>query len=270
MTIWRLLEIEVGNAFMNMAVDEAILCSRIEGRVPNTLRLFRWNPSAVSFGRFQNIHSVVNLEECAKKRVNVVRRITGGGAVYHDSKDEVTYSVIVKGEDLETEDVVEAYRCICAGIIETARLLGLKAEFEKGSVNRCPNITVGARKISGSAQANRKGVILQHGTLLINVDLKKMFTFLKFPWKKNNVDMVSVARKKITSITDELDFSVSLDQIRRTLLEGFEEALGVRFAKGALTEGELILARALAEKKFGTQEWNFEGKSKFLSSKPIC
>jgi lipoate-protein ligase A len=264
------LETEVGNAFINMAIDEAILCSRIRGKVPNTLRLYQWNPSAVSFGRFQNIHSVVNLEECAKKKVNVVRRITGGGAVYHDSNDEVTYSVIVKGEDLETEDVVEAYRRICAGIIRTVRFLGLEAEFEKGSINRCPNITVGAGKISGSAQANRKGVILQHGTLLVNVDLKKMFAFLKFPWKKDNVDLVSVARKKITSIADELDSSVSLDQIRRMLLDGFEEALGVRFAEGALTEGELNLAHDLAEKKFATQEWNLEGKSKFLPIKPIC
>ena len=72
--------------------------------------------------------------------------------------------------------------------------------------------------------------------------------------------MVRVARRKITSITDELDFSISLDQIRRTLLEGFEEALGVRFAKGGLTEDELNLAHGLVEKKFTTQEWNFEGK----------
>lgn len=269
MSTWRLLETEVRNASANMAVDEAILYSRIEERVPNTLRLFRWSPAAVSIGRFQDMWSVVNVEKCITEGVDVVRRITGGGAVYHDSEDEITYSLIISRKDLETEDVVEAYRCICNGLIETARLLGVKAEYGKGSINRCPNITVEDRKISGSAQANRKGVILQHGTFLRNVNLRKMFAFLKFPWKKESTNLIEAASKRITSLSDELGRSVSVSQMERAFYEGFEKAFHVRFVKAMLTKYELKLARRLEEGKFSRDEWNCEGKSKFLIAKPI-
>ncbi|MCW4052881.1 MAG: lipoate--protein ligase family protein [Candidatus Bathyarchaeota archaeon] len=269
MSTWRLLETEVRNAFANMAVDEAILCSRIEKRVPNTLRLFRWNPSAVSIGRFQDMCSVVNVERCIKEDVSIVRRMTGGGAVYHDSEDEITYSLIIGRKDLETEDVVEAYRRICNGLIETARLLGVKAEYDKGSANRCPNIIVEDRKISGSAQANRKGVILQHGTLLRSVNLRKMVAFLQFPWKNENTNLIEAASRRITSLSDELGRSVSVGQIERAFYDGFEKEFHVRFVKAALTDYELKLARRLEKDKFSRDEWNCEGKSKPLIAKPI-
>jgi lipoate-protein ligase A len=266
---WRLLETEARNGFANMAIDEAILYSRIEERVPNTLRLFRWSPSAVSIGRFQDMSSVVNVERCMTEGVDVVRRITGGGAVYHDSEDEITYSLIISRQDLKTEDVVEAYRHICNGLIETARLLGVKAEYDKGSTNRCPNITVENRKISGSAQANRKGVILQHGTFLTRVDLRKMFAFLKFPWKNENTNLVELAKKRMTSLADELGRSVSVSQIQQAFYKGFAEAFHVGFAKAGLTEYELELARRLEESKFCRDEWNCEGKSRLLFTKPV-
>lgn len=261
---WRLLETEVRSGFGNMAIDEAILYSKIREKVPATLRLFRWSPSAVSIGRFQDMPSVVNVEKCKTEGVDVVRRITGGGAVYHDSEDEITYSLIITRQDLKTEDVVEAYKHICEGLIETARLLGVKAEYDKGGSNRCPNVTVENRKISGSAQANRKGVILQHGTLLRRVDLTKMFTFLKFPWMNESTNLVELARKRITSLEDELGRSVSVGQIQRAFYEGFAKAFDVRFVKAGLTEYELELARRLEEDKFCRDEWNREGKSRFL------
>ena len=79
---------------MNMAVDEAILRCRAANSVPNTLRFYRWKPSAVSIGRFQKLENEVNLKNCAKLGVDTVRRISGGGTVFHDSEGEVTYSVI--------------------------------------------------------------------------------------------------------------------------------------------------------------------------------
>ena len=183
MPTWRLLKPETHNAFANMAIDEAILRARIEDKVPNTVRFYFWRPSAVSIGRFQNIQDEVHLENCRTYGVDVVRRISGGGAVYHDAVDEITYSVIVKQEDLGTNDVAVAYGEICNGLIEGSRLLGINAEYNKGNVKQCPNMIVKERKISGSAQAQKRGVILQHGTFLLGVDLAKMFAFLKIPWK---------------------------------------------------------------------------------------
>ena len=99
-----------------MAIDEAILRARIAGKVPNTIRFYRWKPSAVSIGRFQSIQNEVNLDNCKQHGVDVVRRITGGGAVYHDSQGEITYSVVVKREDLGASDVTVAYNKICSGL----------------------------------------------------------------------------------------------------------------------------------------------------------
>ncbi len=243
-----------------MAVDEAILRARIEEKAPNTLRFYRWQPSAVSIGRFQNVHDEVHLENCRVHGVDVVRRVSGGGAVYHDSEDEITYSAIVKRRDLGTDDIAEAYSRVCNGLIEAARIMRIGAEYNKGNVKQCPNIIVKGRKISGSAQANKKDVILQHGTFLVRVDLAKMFTFLKPPLKDTCVDFLSIAERKITSVADELGSQVLIDRIYSALVQGFEKALGVRLEEGSLTEFERDLAKELEEGKFSTHEWNFEGR----------
>jgi len=82
--VWRLVDIMVENASTQMAIDEAIASARRREETPNTVRMYRWNPSAVSIGYFQSIAKEVNLEECEKQEVDVIRRITGGGAVFHD------------------------------------------------------------------------------------------------------------------------------------------------------------------------------------------
>ncbi len=269
MSVWRLLKPELNNGFFNMAVDEALLQSRIEERTPNTLRLFRWYPSAVSIGRFQNVDSEVNVAQCEADGVNVVRRISGGGAVYHDSEDEITYSVIIKQEDLGTNDVREAYTRICRGLVEAAHLLGVDAKYSEGSVKQCPNITVNGRKISGSAQAHRKGVILQHGTFLVDVDLNKMFRFLKFPWKGIHIDCLSVAERKITSVATELGHLVSLNRVCQAFTQGFEQALDIAFVESGLTSYELHAARKLVEAKFATPEWNYRGETEASILKPV-
>lgn len=269
MSPWRLLKLETHSAFVNMAIDEAVLRARIEEKVPNTLRFYRWQPSAVSIGRFQNIYNEVNLENCRLRGVDVVRRISGGGAVYHDSEDEVTYNVVVKSGDLGADDIAEAYNCVCNGLIEAAHILGVNAEYNEGNVKQCPNIIVEGRKISGSAQAHKRGVILQHGTFLIDVDLEKMFTFLRVPWKDACIDLVSIAERKITSVADEIGNVVFPDRVYEALTKGFEKALGIKLVEGVLTDYELGLARKLEHEKFATRKWNLEGKTSLLSLKPV-
>ena len=251
-----------------MAIDEAILRARIEEKIPNTLRFFRWLPSAVSIGRFQKIRNEVNLENCKTHNVEVVRRISGGGAVYHNSEDEITYSVIVRQKDLGTCDIAEAYKYICNGLIEATHILGVNAEYNNGKIKQCPNITVKQRKISGSAQAHKKGVILQHGTLLMQVDLEKMFTFLKNPWKGTRVDLINIAKRRITSVADESDRCISTEQACKALTIGFEKALGIQLVEGNLMNCESNLAQKLEKEKFATREWNLEGKTRSSTSKP--
>jgi len=261
MGVWRLLKLEVGDAFTNMAIDEAILTARIAGLAPNTLRFYKWKPSAVSIGRFQDVFKEVNVENCRKQGVDIVRRITGGGTVYHDYDGEITYSVIVNEKDLGSSDVVSAYHTICDGLIEAAKILGVQADFNPGEPKQCPNVTISGRKVSGSAQHRKRGVLLQHGTFLVNVDLEKMFTFLKVPWTQTCMDVLNIAQKRITSIQQELKSSVSMEQADQALVKGFQKALKTQFMEGELTSYERNLAKSLRKEKFSTDNWNLRGKS---------
>jgi lipoate-protein ligase A len=261
MSTWRFIEPETKAASANMAIDEALLHARINGKTPNTVRLYCWRPSAVTIGRFQSVHDVVNLENCKANGVDVVRRISGGGAVYHDSEGELTYSVIVRRADLGTADVAKAYNLICGGLIRAARYLGVSAEYKVGSPKHCPNVTVQTKKISGSAQAIKRGVILQHGTLLMNVDLKRMFRFLKAPTRSSEAEIVGIAKRKITSVEDELGRPASIAQACEALRKGFKEALNAEFREAKLNNYELRLAEELEKFKFSVEKWNLEGRS---------
>jgi len=261
MTYWRLLKLETRNAYLNMAMDEAVLTARIKGLAPNTIRFYRWNPSAVSIGKFQIVENEVYLENCRKHGIDVVRRITGGGAVYLDAEGELTYSVIAGKDDLEVKDATEAYTKIYAGIVQALKILGLEADFNEGAERAGPNLTVKGRKISGSAQCHKAGIILQHGTFLLDVDLEKMFTFLRVPWAKNCTEAVNVAKNKITCIKTELGREISLTSVHQALVDGFQKAFKTQLQNGELTPYEKELAEKLCREKYSTTDWNLHGKS---------
>lgn len=261
MSAWRLLNLETRNAFMNMAVDEAVLRARIENIAPNTLRFYCWKPSAVSIGKFQSVENEVQLENCRKHSVDVVRRITGGGAVYHAAQDELTYSVVAGKEDLGAKDIAEVYAKICAGLADAIKILGMTADFNEGDARACPNLRVSGRKISGSAQSHKRGIVLQHGTLLLKVNLEEMYTFLRVPSAKTCMEVVGAAKHKITSIDDELGKDVSVAEVSSALVEGFQKALNVKLTGGKLTAYERGLAKKLCKVKYEIDDWNLHGAS---------
>ena len=256
----RLLQLGTNDAFMNMAIEEAILNARIEGRVSNTLRLYRWQPSAISIGRHQNPETEVYLDACKQLGVDVVRRISGGGAVYHDFDGEVTYSIIAKNETLGTSDITVLYAKVYEGIKDALRILGITADFSTGDAKNCPNMTVSGKKISGSSQTITRGVVLQHGTFLRGVNLPKMFQLLKL---KNFTcgQAADLGMRKITSVQNELGHAVSPETIANALAEGFKAMLKIQLEPGALTCYEIELANKLFNEKYSKKEWNFESKS---------
>lgn len=259
LSAWRLIELGVGDAFTNMAIDEAITAARISDAVPNTLRLYRWKPCAVSVGRFQDIFSEVHVDDCRQCGVDLVRRITGGGAVYHSCQNEITYSIIAREKDFGSADVIYTYNKICNGLIGAAKILGISAEFNQGDPRNCPNITVNGRKISGSAQYHRGGVLLQHGTFLLGVDLKEMFTFLRVPWAKTVNDVVCIAQDRLTSVEEELKRGVRVKEASEALVQGFQKALGAEFMNEDLTRQERQVASKLQREKYSTENWNIRG-----------
>ncbi len=259
MIVWRLLRLKTHGAFMNMATDEAILRARTENHVPNTIRFYRWKPSAVSIGRFQNVEDEVQLDNCREHHIDVVRRLSGGGAVYHDSKDEITYAVVADKGDFAS-DITGVYLKIYAGLAEAVKMLGLNADFSEGNLKTCPNLTINNKKISGSAQYHSKSFVLQHGTLLLDVDFDKMFTFLRVPWAKTSMEILEVAERRIGSLKKELRRDVSLDDAEEVLVKGFEKALNMKLVEDELTIFEKDLADRLCREKYTTDRWNFKGE----------
>jgi len=262
MNAWRLLKPMINDAALNMGIDEAILRARVASKVPNTIRFYRWNPSAVSIGRFQDVSEHVSLDNCEKEGVDVVRRITGGGAVYHDRDGEITYSIVAKREDLGAEDITSAYDKICGGLVKALELLGVKADFNTGDYKNCPNVSINGKKISGSAQSFKRDTILQHGTLLMSVNLSKMFTFLRVPWAKTRIELVNIAGRKITSVRDEMGSEVTVQQAYSSLIQGFRSALDIDLSEDALTKEENEIANTLSREKFASRDWTFLGKVK--------
>jgi len=234
------------DATMNMAIDEAIL--RLAD-VP-TLRLYRWCPSAISLGYFQSLEDEVDQGACEKMGIDVVRRISGGGAVFHGAEGEITYSVVVAEGFLEvTEDVPASYERLCGGVINALQLLGMDARFQ--GIN---DVVVGDKKISGSAQTRRYGKILQHGTVLLDVDIERMFRVLRISEEKLSDKEIKKAEERVTSIRKEVGV-VSSQRVAHALARGFEEALGIELIPGSLEEEERALARTIRG-KYGSDEWN--------------
>jgi lipoate-protein ligase A len=261
MDTWRLIPLEVHNAFMNMAIDEAILQSRTENLVPNTLRFYQWQPSAVSVGKNQNLEDNVYVENCNKFGVNIVRRNSGGGTVFHDQKGEVTYSVTAQIRDLDAADITAVYTRIYAAITDALRLLGIPADFNTGSQKNCPNLTVNTRKISGSAQTVKRNIVQQHGTLLLDANLPLMFQLLLLKCVDNCTTATQIAQRKITSIQNELQHAVTPKTAVNALTQGFKATLKIRLNPTQLTLYEQALAKKLYNNKYATDNWNQNGKA---------
>lgn len=229
-------------------MDESILESLARGKSPTTLRFYGWSPSAVSIGYFQNIREEVNLDRCFLDGVDVVRRITGGGAVYHAM--ELTYSYIAP-EDTVPDDILESYRLICAGLVGGFKHLGVTAEF--APLN---DIVSGGKKISGNAQTRRSGCVLQHGTVLLGVDLKRMFTYLLVPDEKTRDKAIKDVRERVTSLRDVLKKDVPYGKVADAMKNGFAEALNLELVSGKPTKDELAQAEELQNLKYTSLEWN--------------
>jgi lipoate---protein ligase len=260
MDTWRYLPLQTFSSQMNMAIDEAILNARVAGQVPNTLRFYRWQPSAVSVGRNQNPQDEVYLDACKQLGVDVVRRISGGGTVYHDFEGEVTYSVIAKASDLGTADVTSVYVKIYGAITDALRLLGVPADFSGGDAKNCPNLTVQGKKISGSSQIITRGIVLQHGTVLRSVDLPKMFHLLKLK-NASCTQAADIAKRKITSIQDELGHKISPDTVANALAQGFKAILKIQLQEDELLPMELVQAQDLSLGKYSSEKWKLQGKA---------
>ncbi|MGN7297930.1 lipoate--protein ligase family protein [Ferdinandcohnia sp. SAFN-114] len=273
--VWRFIDSGNCSPEFNMALDEALLDWNSEGKIPPTIRFYGWNPPTLSIGYFQKVEREIDLEAVKKYGLGFVRRPTGGRGVLHDQ--ELTYSVIVSEEHPEMpHTVTEAYRVISEGILQGFRKLGLDAYFAvpKTSEEReglknprsavcfdAPSwyeLVVEGRKVAGSAQTRQKGVILQHGSILLDIDEDKLFDLFKYPSDRVRERMQRNFKNKAVAINALRENPVTIDEAKQAFKEGFEEGLNIVLEPYHLTDEELDYVHGIAEKRYKTDEWNFK------------
>ncbi|WP_374988459.1 biotin/lipoate A/B protein ligase family protein [Priestia megaterium] len=272
---WRFIDSNNRSPYYNMALDEALLEWHSKGEIPPTIRFYGWNPPTLSIGYFQKAEKEINFDKVKELGLGFVRRPTGGRGVLHD--EELTYSVIVSEEYPNMpKTVTEAYRVISEGLLEGFRSLGLEAYFaiprseeEKNSLKNprssvcfdAPSwyeLVVEGRKIAGSAQTRQKGVILQHGSILLEIDEDKLFSVFNYPNVRVKERMQRAFRSKAVAINAIAGRKISIEEAKEAFYKGFASALDIDLEPYTLSEEEEAYVEELARTKYGSDEWNFK------------
>ena len=288
MGTWRLLNTGRASGPFNMAVDDALVEGVAAGEIGPVLRLFGWNPPAVSFGYGQNPRREVDLERCRRAGVDLVRRPTGGRAVLH--WEELTYSVICRQDDPELGGRIdETYRLIGQCLVEGLRLFGVETSLERvnaravrprGEAVTTPCFSSAARwevkcrgrKLIGSAQRRVNGAILQHGSLLTGpAHLRLLDLLVTIPaplqeeWRKQ-LEQGSI------HLGECIDRELDVEELAACLAAGFSRQLGVKIEPAALTLAEERRVQTLSKERYGDSLWTYgSGNGKeFVSFGPIA
>ncbi|MHA2007727.1 MAG: lipoate--protein ligase family protein [Promethearchaeota archaeon] len=254
MNSWRNLPLEVRNGFWNMALDEAILRMVIEKKSPYSLRFYKWKPSTASIGSNQSLNNEIDLDFVEDNGFNVVRRITGGGAVFHDEIGEITYSIICPIRFLQglgAKKVLEQFEIITQGIISGLKIYGLNSEKD---IIHCPAILLDGKKFSGNAQIRKKGYILQHGTILLDIEPEMMYSVLKAPENIGKSRMVQSVRAKCIGIRNHIE-NFDEQKLVNSLCLGFQQSLGIELEEGFFSEDEKTLAEKLVKERYSNINW---------------
>ncbi|NHN31107.1 lipoate--protein ligase family protein [Paenibacillus agricola] len=274
---WRFISSGKQDPAYNMAVDEAILTAHSEGKVPPTVRFYGWNPATLSIGYFQKASEEINFEQLEEEGLGFVRRPTGGRAVLHDR--ELTYSIIV-AEDYPgiPRSVTEAYRVLSEGLVLGFRELGLDAEMVQLASDEDKDkyasmgsaacfdspswyeLVVEGRKIAGSAQTRQKQVVLQHGSILLDMDVDQLFRVLVFKSERLQERLRKQFVHKAVAINDlcrDLGRApITLAEVEAAFRSGLAEGLGVELVEEGMTAYEHALAEQLMAEKYANEAWN--------------
>ena len=271
---WNFINTGSHDPYYNMAMDEALLNFVSRGEIDPVVRFYTWNPATLSVGYFQRLKKEIDIDKVNEKGFGLVRRQTGGRGVLHDK--ELTYSVIVSEEHPNMPSTVtEAYRVISEGLLEGFKLLGFEAYFatprskEEREKLKQPRsavcfdapswyeLVVEGRKIAGSAQTRQKGVILQHGSLLQDVNVDELFDMFIFKNDRLKDKMKKAFVDKAVAINDIADRHISIEEMEKAFEEGFKKGLNIEFKPLTLTDDQIKEVKEL-EEKYRSDEWLYK------------
>ena len=258
---WRLLVTEPTDGTTNMAIDEALWLGRRAGTSPPTVRFFAWAPPTVSLGYGQPLDLHVDVAACRRLGVGLVRRPTGGSAIYHDGPErELTYSVIAAAEDIGggARDLLYSYQWI--GLALAGGLRGLGAPVEMVGVARGDEptpafcfartgsceIELGGRKLVGSAQRRYGSTFLQHGSILLGVDAGRLAEI--FPTTDDPL-------ATLTTLEAALGHRPKFDDVAAALAAAFEREHGIELRPDGLSRDEAASVERLVREKYASEAW---------------
>lgn len=264
---WRLLKTPPAPGDWNMAVDEALLEASGSRQSPPILRLYGWSPPCLSLGYAQSI-AEVDFERLHRLGWQIVRRPTGGRAILHT--DELTYSVIGPADEPRLAgSVLESYQRLAEALLAALRLLGLPAEAtpqpsRPGPAAQGPicfevpshyEITVGGKKLIGSAQARRKEAVLQHGSLPLHGDLGRITQALVFPDEASRTLAGQRLLERATTASGVLGRTISWEEAVEAFVQAFSQRLNLDLQATGLTPQEEARAAALRQEKYANLAW---------------
>lgn len=268
---WNFINTGSQDPYYNMAMDEALLNFVSRGEIDPVIRFYTWNPATLSIGYFQRLQKEIDIEKVNEKGFGLVRRQTGGRGVLHDK--ELTYSVIVpESHPNMPSTITEAYRVISQGLLEGFKNLGFetyfavprsKEEREKLKQPRSSvcfdapswyELVVEGRKIAGSAQTRQKGVILQHGSILQDIDIDELFDMFIFKNDRLKAKMKEAFVEKAVAINDISDTHITLSEMEKAFEEGFKTGLNIELKPLELSEQQLAEVKEL-EEKYRSDDW---------------
>ncbi len=259
----------------NMAMDEALLDWHSEGLIPPVIRFYEWNPATLSIGYFQTVEKEIDMDAVKRLGLGFVRRPTGGRGVLHEH--ELTYSVIVtESYPSMPATVTEAYRVISEGLLLGFQNLGLNAYFsipntdeQKENLKKpksavcfdAPSwyeLVVEGKKVAGSAQTRQKGVILQHGAILLDLDEDKLIETFKFTSDEVRNRVRKGLSQKAVSINKIISKPVTIEECKVAFKKGFADALEIELVEYTLTEEQQNYVKELEATRYDNDEWNFK------------
>lgn len=254
----------------NMAIDCAIAEAVSQGsRVP-TLRLYGWTPFCLSLGYGQRARDV-DRAALAARDWDLVRRPTGGKAILHG--DELTYSLCLPlNHELATENVIESYRRLSAGLLRALAHLGIAAQAEPQAAGQADyaagpvcfvapshfEITVAGRKVIGSAQLRRRGVMLQHGTIPLAGDVARICDVLQRDPGRERQRHKREVRQRAATLAEIRPQAPAWLEVAQALERGFTEAFELEFLHGELSPAEAARAAVLKSERFNNPSYTLK------------
>ncbi len=249
---WRMLNRSYDSPFMNLALEEALAranWSENSDRLP-TVR-FWWNPNSVVIGRFQEAADEVDLEECNLSHVQVARRFTGGGTVFHD-RGTLNLTLVTKPE--QNTSILKFNEQNMRIVLDGLSDLGLDCSLS------APNsILADGRKLCGAAAALGKEFALWHCSIMVTTDTRLLERILGPSKARTLTRFVHSKWNPVTTISKELSKPIGIDAVTRSLVTVLENQFRVELVLGSLSEAEEAYSKELLAHKYSSNEWNLCG-----------